>query len=415
MTLAEDSSGILLQEVFPNTTASALDMKAGDVLLEVNGESTKEVHALVHAIGNWRMNDPIRATLVRDGKKLKVKGKVVGKPLETSIYGNVEYGGVPYDGGMLASMMERPKGIENPPVIFFVPGIGCGTLDNYFNPKASVKQLVEGFVKNGYAVYRVDKPNEGDGEGCQECQDMNYEYEVKAFETALKHLKTLPGIDANNIILFGHSLGGITAPLIASKEKVQGVICWGTIANSWYEYELKRLRDQRAMLGYDYERIEREYRERQPFLYDFYVGKMGPEALKEKEEYVELVETFFNGEIFYGMHHYSFFHQLNDVNLAQAWKEADCPALSLHGGFDIAAVDSTWAVATARMVNAFRPGQGEYDVIANTTHHYTFVPSYEDYMRMREDGTMNRDYEQEHYNPAIVKRSTVWIKKILGS
>lgn len=373
----EDTKGILIEQTFPNTTASAIGVEVNDILLSVNGKEADDVHELVQAIGNWRVNDPITLLVQRGSIKKTLSGKVVGKPLETSAFGEVIYGQVEYDGGLLRSILELPEGVENPPVVLFLPGVGCGSLDYFYNPDSQIKQFVEGLVKEGIAVYRVEKPGMGDSQGTQGCLEMDYDYEVGAFDAALAKLKTIEAIDPNKVFLFGNSLGVITAPLVASKSKVAGIIAWGGISSTWYEYEMKIQREQRIVLGEDYLEIDQEAREMHPFLYDFYIRKLNKEELAKNPNYQEQVEHAFDGDLFHGLHHFTFFQNLNEVDVITAYKNAECPVLTLAGEFDIHTINTQWADDIATAVNHYRPGEGRAVVIPRTTHHYhTVLPSH---------------------------------------
>lgn len=413
----EDGAGLSVNQVIEGTTAANLGLQTNDIILAVNDEVYDEVNDLVAAVGQWRQGDEVRVKLLREGKALNLKGIVTGRPFETSKNGTIHYGAVAYDGGLLRSILVLPKGVKNPPVVFFLPGIGCGTLDYPYNDKAPIKQLVEGLVDRGLAVYRVDKPNMGDGQGTKDCTEMDYHYEVEAFKTALQTLQNIAAIDRENIFLYGHSLGVITAPMIASQIPVKGVICWGGISTSWYEYELKRLRDQKVMLGIDYENIESTFRERQSFLYDFFVQKKTPKELAQVDAYQGFYDLYFpnNRALYYNLHHYQYFHQLNDVNFAAIWKKAACPTLALHGAYDIAAIDAEWAENIANIVNAYHPGMATWKIIDKTAHRYNTIPSMEEYLRLRAAGQYNAQYQSEHFNPAVVQVVSDWIQQILDA
>lgn len=409
--MTSENGSISVLEVIPNTTAANIGLQAGDAILRVNGTAFSEIGPFIHAIGTWRQNDALTLNIQRSNEELTLSGTVQGKPLETSEHGQVIYGQVHYDNGMLRSILELPDGVDKPPVVFFLPGIGCGSLDYHYNPTAGVKQLVESLVAQGIAVYRVEKPGMGDSEGCTPCLEMDFNYEVEAFRTALATLKKVPGIDAEQVYLYGHSLGTVSAPLVAAGNDVAGIVAWGGISRTWFEYELQLSRDQKVLLEEDYVKTEQDFRAKQPFFYDLLVNKHSPKQLAENPAYTELLASQFDGDLWHGMHHYSYFHALNDVDLRTAYKTADCPLLALAGEFDIATINTHWAGELAEVVNYYRPGDGEAVIIPKTTHHYHTVPTLKQYNRMRWNGQLTAAYEAQHFNadvPLIVGR---WVKE----
>lgn len=413
MEAVKDGEGIQILKVFDNTTASALQLEEKDILLSINGKTYSDVMDLVATIGDWRVNAPVAVKVKRGEKIHTFEAKVVGKPLETSEFAEVIYGSVAYDGGKLRSILELPNGEKNPPVVLFLPGIGCGSLDYYYNPNAPVKLLVESLVEEGIAVMRVEKPGMGDSEGTQGCLEMDFDYEVAAFDAALTQLKERTDINTDQIFLYGHSLGTISAPLIASKNEVAGIIAWGGLASTWYEYSLKLNRDQRYLFGDDYLEVEADLRKMTPFLHDFYIHKKTPKELAQIPEYREQSEYYFQGDLVHGLQHYTFLQDVNDVDLLTAYKEANCPILAIAGEHDIHTIDTDWAKTLSDVVNFYRPDQGEYIHIPKTTHHYHTVPSIEVYNELRKTGKMNSAYMAEHFNedvPFVVQR---WIKRQL--
>lgn len=407
---AAEGKGIRVLDVIPQTTASDAGVQKDDLIVSVNGEAYDDVGPLVAAIGDWHKGDALTLQVKRGKSTKTLKAKVQGKPYETSAHGEVIYGDVDYDGGKLRSILEMPNDVDNPPVVMFVPGIGCGSLDYFYNPDATTKQLVEGLVAQGIAVYRVERSGMGDSEGSKDCFEMDYNYEIEACNVSLQKLKTLPGIDSNRIYLYGHSLGVITAPMVARQNKVAGIVAWGGISTTWFEYQLKIIRDQRTLLGNSFPETDEEFRSSLPFLYDFYVNRMTPQQLSENPAYAELMEYYFQGDLFLGMHHYSFFHTLNDVNILTAYQESNCPVLTLAGEFDLATIDTDWAAKIASAVNHIRPGTGESMIIPKTTHHYNTIPSMAVYLEMRHNHTLNQAYESKHFNHDVPTATGSWIK-----
>ena len=407
--------GIDVLKVFPNSTASGLDLQAGDIIKRVDKEVYHDVNELVKVIGTWNAGDPISVQVDRDRKLVLLNGLVMGKPLETSAHGEVIYGSVDFDGGQLRSILELPHGVENPPVLYFLPGIGCGSLDFYYNPGSTVKLLVEELVQQGIAVYRVEKPGMGDSRGTQPCEEMDFNYEVAALKSGLHTLQGLDGIDSDQIFLYGHSLGTVSAPLVAIGENIKGIIAWGGVSKSWFEYSLDILREQKLLVGQDYQKIEENFRELLPFYYDFYVNQKTPQELQADERYAKFAKNYFSGEMWFGIHHYSYFHTLNQVSTLIDYQEADCPVLCLAGEFDLHAINTRWASEISAAVNHAREGQGEHTVVPQTTHHYHTVPSMADYNQLRSNGELTGAYMEKHFNPQVPGLVSEWIRKIVGA
>lgn len=96
--------------------------------------------------------------------------------------------------------------------------------------------MIDGWVKAGYAVVRVEKPGIGESEGTKRLRSPQLSKDLTAFQNAFAFFKKLPFIDSTQVFLFGHSQGGITAPLLAAKTKFKprGILVYGTVVKPWF-------------------------------------------------------------------------------------------------------------------------------------------------------------------------------------
>ena len=410
MQATADGTGIRILKVIPNSTASAMKLKADDIILALNGVHYNDVNPLIAAIGHWRVGDELEVEVQIGDSYLSLAATVVGKPLETSEQAEIIYGSVNFDGGMLRSILALPNGIANPPVIMFLPGVGCGSLDFYYATNAPTKLLIEGLLAQGLAVFRVEKPGMGDSQGTKDCLEMDFDYEVAAMTAGLHSLKQNAKINAAQIFLYGHSLGVVSAPLVAKENKVAGIIAWGGVAKSWYEYELQLLREQRVLMGNDYVEVDAEVRQKIPFLYDFYINKKAPSALAKNPDFAPLVESYFPNNIYHGLHHYSYFQNLGEVDVLTAYKQAECPVIAIAGELDLHAINTDWAKAISDAVNFYNPETATYVSIPKTTHHYHTVPSMAAYVELRSHGKLTGAYMAEHHNADVAQVVGQWIR-----
>lgn len=350
--------------------------------------------------------------MIRSEKKISLLAKVQAKPKETSAFAEVFYEEVPFDNGSLRSIIELPKDTKNPPVLFYLQGFGCSSIDLYYNDQDPIKQFTEGLTKLGIAVYRVEKPGLGDSKNDESCEEIGYHKEVLAFEKALAKLKQDPRIDGDRIFLFGHSLGGVTAPLLVERIPVAGIINYGSVFGKWYDYLLRVVKDQAAVRGKDPQIIKEEFEKRQPLLYDSMILKKTPEVLSMNPEYKKIMSTglpLIEGDKAIGRH-YRFMQEINEADTKEALKNANTYVLAIHGEHDIHAIDASWAQHTAEWVNSFYPGKAEWKVLPNTEHSFAKVASMKENIRLRDLGEMNNQYYGENFDTEIIPMVAGFIK-----
>ena len=414
---SKDGKGVLIENLMPEGTAAQIGLKQGDIITRADDKDIEDVPSLVAITSSWKGGQNCKIDIIRNGgQRLTLKGKVVGKPMESSSFGTVKYGQISFRDGALRSILHLPNDVQNPPVIYYIQGFGCNSIDTYAFPKDPLRQLTDEFVKAGFAVFRVEKPGVGDSETKEDCHQIGYWEEIHAFKTALTQLKKNTLVNPDQVFVFGHSLGGITAPLVASEEQVAGIIAYGSVSTSWFEYLIRVLREQAIMTGSDYLTVQKDVQKRIPLLYDYLINKQTPEQLEKKEGYNEMMSTGLpmrRGDLMAGRH-YSFMQEIQEVDLAEAYFKSNVPVLALHGEFDVHAINSDWAIEIANMVNSFENGYGSYKIVKGTEHGFSLVPSLDVYNRLRRSGTFDKAYMAEHFNPEVVELVVSWIEELKG-
>jgi uncharacterized protein len=122
--------------------------------------------------------------------------------------------------GYIRTIVNKPEGEGPFPAVFYLQGYTCASIDN-LAPTSTLKQLIEGLVEKGYAVFRMEKPGVGDSYNLPDCMHIDYETEINAFKKGLENLQEISFVDKSNIFLFGHSLGGNCSPLDFCRKPAQ--------------------------------------------------------------------------------------------------------------------------------------------------------------------------------------------------
>lgn len=414
-TQAPSTHGSYLQRVIPNSTAASLGLQAGDILLKIDKERIEDTQKAVQVAGTFVAEQAIEVEVWRDGKRETLSGKVKGKPLEESPVAEVIYDAVPFADGLLRSIIHKPKADGQFPLVVFLQGFDCGSIDAYYDNAGPIRSMVDGLLDKGFAVYRVEKPGVGDSSGSLDCGDIDYDQELAAFDTALGQLGKYQFIDQENIFYFGHSLGGITAPILAAKHHPKGVMVYGTVLKSWHEYMHEVHREQAIKRGRDFLRLDANTRAVAPLLAEFFLMKKTPSELRQNPVYKALMDRgimAFEQDRLFGRH-YTFWQDLNDQNQVMAWKNAGVYTLALYGEYDLQAISAAAAQQIAELVNTYHPGKGQYQIIPQTEHAFTQVPSMEEYVQLLDAGQFNRSYMTKNFNKDIVEIIAEWMLSLL--
>ena len=114
-----------------------------------------------------------------------------------------------------------PNNIEYPPVAVLVAGSGPNDKDETNGPNKPLKDIAVGLASQGIATLRYDKRTLVYGKEFMQRPDKNgiYEEVIEDAISAVELLKKNPQFSKSKIIIIGHSLGAMCAPLIAKESK----------------------------------------------------------------------------------------------------------------------------------------------------------------------------------------------------
>ena len=404
----DESVGAVIETVFPDSTAEAAGFKAGDVLLTLDGAKIVGASDAVQRIAA-RKAGALLTIEFRRGDTLGERGITLkGGPFEKSDAYEVLYGSVPSRAGRLRTILTRPKGAGKYPALFFIQGIGLASIDNPVGPPGSHKIIVDDFARRGFLTLRVDKPGCGDSEGGP-ARDVDFDTELDGYRQALKMLKARSDVDAGLIFIFGHSMGGVMAPLLAAESPVRGIIVYGTIARTWSEYMLENTRRQRELADSDPSAIDRDLRTDAALLTHLFIERMAPKDIVTRYPHLrERLEQTVNEDNYFADRSLTFFRQLADKNLGAAWESFGGHVLAIWGKADFASNEDDHSLI-ARIVNRDHPGLGTFLAMDGIDHGFNRAAT------RRESFQRGQSQEPGQFNPAILDVCRAWVNKTAAS
>ncbi len=400
--------GLAVTNVTANSTADKLGVKINDVLTSVNDVKTNTVKEYRETVKNFREKMQVKFNVIRGGENLSLNGITEPLPQEKSDSYDVIYDEVKFKDGYLRMITTKPKKEGKFKTILFIPGYMCYSLDNL--GKHPYGQVVDKLSERGYCVVRVEKPAMGDCLNTPDCFEINYSTELEAFETGFQKMLTYDFVDKDNVFVFGHSLGGYEAPMVDKNRIAKGVIVCGTGLKTWYEYIIDMFRFQNPIAGVDYIENEKVVTDMIKVLYDYLVLKKHPKDLavteelkKEMKEYLE-----FDGGDQVWARHYTFWQELNDLNMPQIWKDVKANVLIIRGEGDFEAFSNKDHEDIEKIVNTYNPGKGRFLLIPNMDH--GFATS-----KTPEESFKNKSvpgYYYNNFNDAVIDEISKWIESL---
>ena len=256
---AFSEEGAKVAAVLPGSMAEAAGIAAGDVIAKVAGWPVRSLAELAGALRRAGSAAETEIVSVRGGELRAETVAVVPYPLETIPGHRVSYETLAVPGPRLRSIVTSPEGGARAPAVLVLQGIACESIDHGGDPDAPIAQLVRGFAEAGFATMRVDRRGIGDSEGGP-CGETDFETDLADHRAALAALSADARVDPDRLVLFGHSVGGMVAPLLAAEHDVAAVAAYGTSPVKWLDCVAESARRQLELRGVDPAAIDRRVR-----------------------------------------------------------------------------------------------------------------------------------------------------------
>jgi pimeloyl-ACP methyl ester carboxylesterase len=412
------TDGAVVERVTPNSTAQALGLLPGDVILTFNGGPVANMSDIVRAMQNVRANDTIRLQIKRGAQALALLGRAYPRPTETYAGASVRYGAVAHNGGLLRDILVMPEGKPDAPVVYLIQGYTCYSIEVGTPGGNFYKELIPGLIERGIGFYRVEKAGMGDSRGGTSCAEGGFDAELAGFKAAYAHLRTSLNIPANRIFLLGHSMGGTQAPMVAAasgEDHPRGVAVYGTALRNWHDYTLQVIGIQSFYAnGSDPAGLEDLLEVGRPILKAIYQdGKSPAEVAASSPQAKEFLEEMlqWDGKETLLYRTATYWRELTAKRTTAAWRDTKAQVLAMYGESDFAAIDATDHIRIADIANHYRPGSGQYVFVPKTGH------------TMQMDGTMaearaatqaGSPPTNKPYNRDITKILADWVMASMG-
>ena len=405
-------SGCKVTQVVRGTSV-ALKLQRNDIIIKIGNDLFPSTDSFINRFLKYSPGEEVQLTVIRENKKINLKANAVGRPFETDDNATVIYDEANYKGGQLRVIINKPFKENKMPAMLFIPGYTCTSIDELTNDHP-YKRIVDAYVDAGFVTLRVEKSGLGDSRNTPPCESCDLLDEVENFEAGLKKLKTLSYVDTNQIIIVGHSMGGIIAPAISAKHQVAGVVVYGTVAKSWFEYQLEMYRVQNALSGLNPLEVEQSVIDQYDLNYRFFVKKEKLEDMSKDPKADSVLKSIwgYNGKDKIYERNAEYWRQIQDYPLLENWKNTKAKVLVQFGESDFQAFSKADHEQIVNTVNYFHPGNATLKTFAQTDHFFAKSGSMQEAYKKFAEGKIQQLFDE--YNPEVGLSAVKWSNEILS-
>ena len=406
------ASGCKVLQVVRGTSA-ALKLQEKDLIVKIGNSTFASTDEFTRLFTGYSPDQEVQLTVLRGKKKLVLKAKAVARRYETDDNASVIYDEAPYKGGQLRVIINKPFKENKMPAMLFIPGYTCSSIDELTNDHP-YKRIVDAYVDAGYVTLRIEKSGLGDSKNTPPCESCDLLDEIENFEVGLKKLKSLPYVDTNQIIIVGHSMGGIIAPAISAKNKVAGVVVYGTTAKSWFEYQIEMHRVQNALAGMNPIEVEQSVIEQYDLNYRYFVKKEKLEDLAKDPKADSVLRMSWeydgNGKIY--SRNAEYWRQIQDYPHLENWKNTKAKVLVQFGESDFQAFSKADHQQIVNTVNYFNPGNATLMTYPSTDHFFAKSGTMQEAYNKFANGQIQHLFDE--YNNEVGLSAVKWSNEILS-
>jgi photosystem II stability/assembly factor-like uncharacterized protein/pimeloyl-ACP methyl ester carboxylesterase len=394
-------------------TSVALKLLENDLIVKIGNSTFASTDEFTQQFLTYSPNQEVQVTVLRGKKKLVLKAKAVARPYETDDNATVIYDEVAYKGGQLRVIINKPFKENKMPAMLFIPGYTCSSIDDLPNYHP-YKRIVDAYVDAGYVTLRVEKSGLGDSKNTPPCGDCDLLDEIENFEVGLKKLKSLPYVDPNQIIIVGHSMGGIVAPAISAKNKVAGVVVYGTTAKSWFEYQIEMYRIQNALSGMNPIEVEQSVIAQYDLNYRYFVKKEKLQDIAKDTKADSILRTSWQydgkGKIY--SRNAEYWRQIQDYPHLENWKNTTAKVLVQYGESDFEAFSKADHQQIVNTVNFFNPGNATLMTYPSTDHYFAKSGTMQEAFNKFSNGQIQQLFDE--YNQEVGLSAVKWSNEVLS-
>lgn len=366
ITGTQPKTPIAVRSVEGDSPAARAGLRAGDQLLTINGVTIKDSHDLFRARHRSKYGSEVVFAVDRGGARFDVRFTPRETPYEQHPGSETIYGSASTAKGFeIRLITTRPAGAGKWPAIVFIPWLSCDSVDYPRGaPDGWGRMLFELIRSSQSVVVRIEKAGVGDSTG-PSCMDADLEDDLAGFRAGLKAVGELPYVDANNLFLFGGSIGAALVPILAREIPVKGIIASGGFYKTWLEHMLELERRRLTLSNRTPGDVNAALRGYADFYSLYLNGKATPAEVGARRP--ELASLWYD----LPAHQYGrparYYHQVQGLNVAQAWSAIDVPVLVVYGEYDwiMSREDQELLVA---VVNGRRPNSATLIVVPRMGH-----------------------------------------------
>jgi uncharacterized protein len=393
--------GVLIDGVIAGLSAEHAGLRSGDIVVALDGVAVEGVPLFLALLRGRRAGEALAVDFVRDGARHQVT--LVLREMPRERYDDIEvvYDHIAVNGARLRTILSHPRGVTGRlPTVVVAGGVGCYSVDIPVGEPGAYARILNELTRLNYATMRVEKSGMGDSEG-QPCASQSFFDEQAGYIEAVRAVRRYPFVDGDQVFLFGHSMGGVHAPLVAEAvagdAPLAGLMVMGTVGTSWFAYEMENGRRQLPLYGVPADEVEARLNTEGRCVAALVAEKRAPDDIVG--EWPECAESMQFPA------HYTYRREIMDLNMPGNWRRVSVPVLAMYGASDFL-TSAAEHFYIGGLVNHRNPGSATVRIVDGLDHYFRAVPSQQESVRA------SQGRREAEYDPRVHQELHQWMTHV---
>jgi len=355
-----DPQGVKVTAVVANSPAATAGLQVGDVISQMGTHAISNPTEFLQSAKFAPTSAPLSLSILRTDKPERLMVHLIPVPMESDPKVETVYSAIEVAGSLRRTLITRPKAaMGRLPAVLLIGGIGCYSIDNPSDLNDPYRFLSHDLSRAGLIVMRIEKSGIGDSQGSP-CFNTDFHSESEMYDAGLSALFTTPQVDPSRVFLFGHSIGTLIAPRLATKNSVAGVIVAEAVGINWFEYELANRRRQSVIGGDSPTQADELLRSKEVCMHRLLVERQSEASIESSMPDCKKRNSYPVDA--------PYMQQVAALNVAEPWAMLDVPVLAVYGTADFVTAEAEHQ-RIVDIVNATHPNAATLTLIQGMDHH----------------------------------------------